>query len=71
MSSFINGPQIKPKAGGMVSCFNYRLTGMLSARSVSCKKGSVNFFLLFLVPNTLEAAEHTIIQYIDIDRIES
>lgn len=61
MSSFINGLQIKLKAGGIVSCFNYRLTGMLSARSVSCRKGSVNFLFLFLVPNTLEAAERTII----------
>lgn len=61
MSSFINGLQIKPTAGGIVSCFNYHLTGMLSVCSVPCKKGSVNFLLLFLVPNTLEAAECTII----------
>lgn len=61
MSSFKNGLQIKPKAGGIVSCFNYRLTVMLSAGSVTCREGSVNFFFLSLIPSTLEAAEHTII----------
>lgn len=55
MNSFINGLQIKPKAEGIVSCFNYPLTAMLSARSVSCRKGSVNFFL---APNISKAVEH-------------
>lgn len=60
MSSFINGLQIKPKAGGIMSCFNYSLTGMLSVHSVSCIKGSVNLLLLFffLALSTLQIAEH-------------
>ena len=62
MSSFINGPQIKLKAEGIMSCFNYRLTGNVKCMLTVLQYRKCKFPLtLFLVLNALESAEHTII----------
>lgn len=55
MSWFINGLQIKLTAGGITSCFNYCVTEMLSAGSLSSswrRNGSINFLWLPTVLGT-------------------